>query len=118
MIFLQRNLEHEFDGLKENFDEENGAKENLSRTLAKALGEADTWKQKYEIDGLARAEELEMARLKMQARLSEAESTVGQLNAKLSQVEKARGKLQSELDGMAVQLDQAQILNSSMEKNI
>merc|ERR1711992_431018 len=39
-----------------------------------------------------------------------------QLAAKLSQVEKARGKLQGELEAMMGQLDQAQILNSSMEK--
>merc|ERR1719220_3458143 len=54
--------------------------------------------------------------LKMQARLSEAESTIAQLKSKLSQLEKAKGKLQGELDDMAGQLDQAQILNNSMEK--
>merc|ERR1719220_1215860 len=54
--------------------------------------------------------------LKMQARLSEAESTIAQLNSKLAQLEKAKGKLQGELDDMAGQLDQAQILNNSMEK--
>merc|ERR1719431_102675 len=70
-----RNLEHECDGLKENLDEEVGAKENLGRSLNKALGEADMWRQKYEIDGLAKAEELEMSRLKLQARLSESQST-------------------------------------------
>merc|ERR1711976_842304 len=48
-------------------------------------------KLRYEKEGVAKAEELEMAKLKMQARLSELES-------------------------MAAQLDQAQILNSSMEK--
>merc|ERR1719345_477661 len=57
-----------------------------------------------------------MAKLKMQARLSEAQSTADQLQAKLAQVEKAKSKLSSELEGMAGQLDQAQILNSSMEK--
>merc|ERR1712038_928101 len=103
-----RNAEHEVDGMKEHLDEETAAKDNLARQLSKAQGEADMWRTRYEKDGVGKAEELEMARLKMQARLSEAESTVGQLNAKLSQVEKARGKLQSELDGMAVQLDQAQ----------
>merc|ERR1712079_620450 len=41
---------------------------------------------------------------------------MGQLNAKLSQVERSKAKLQSELENMAAQLDQAQILNSSMEK--
>merc|ERR1712157_133146 len=41
---------------------------------------------------------------------------MGQLNAKLSQVEKNKAKIQSELHDMAAQLDQAQILNNSMEK--
>ena len=38
------------------------------------------------------------------------------MNSKLAQVEKAKGKLQGNLEDMVVQLDQAQILNSSMEK--
>merc|ERR1712180_374302 len=65
LLAKYRNLEHENDGLKEHFDEESGAKENISRQLNKALGEADMWRQKYEIDGLAKAEELEMSRLKL-----------------------------------------------------
>merc|ERR1712186_15365 len=57
-----------------------------------------------------------MSKLRIQARLSEGESTIGQLNAKLAQLEKSKGKLQGELEDMTVQLDQAQILNASMEK--
>merc|ERR1719357_947830 len=68
-----RNMEHDADGLKTNFDEEVAAKENLARQLNKALGDADMWRQKYEIDGLAKAEELEMSKLKLQARLSESQ---------------------------------------------
>merc|ERR1719290_571693 len=101
-----RNAEHDVDGMKEHFDEEVSAKENLMRQLNKAQFESDMWRTRYEKDGVGKAEELEMSRLKMQARLSEAESTVGQLNSKLAQVEKAKAKLQSELDGMGVQLDQ------------
>merc|ERR1719312_1468147 len=111
-----RNLEHEADGLKEHYAEETGSKENINRQLNKALGEADMWRQKYEIDGLAKAEELEMSRLKLQARLSESQSTIEQLNAKLYQLEKSKSKVQADLNEMTVQLDQAQILNSSMEK--
>jgi len=74
------------------------------------------WKQKYEIDGLAKAEELEMASMKLQARLSEGQSTIEQLNGKLSQLEKSKAKTQADLNDMAVQLDQAQILNAQMEK--
>merc|ERR1712203_889688 len=111
-----RHGEHEVDGMRENLDEEVSGKENLMRQLNKAQGESELWRQRYEKDGLGKAEELEMAKLKMQARLSEAESTIAQLNSKLSQLEKAKGKLQGELDDMAGQLDQAQILNNSMEK--
>merc|ERR1711872_1005730 len=116
LLAKYRNLEHEADGLKENYEEEVGAKENLGRSLNKALGEADMWRQKYEIDGLAKAEELEMSRLKLQARLSESQATIEQLNAKLHQIEKSKAKTQADLNDMNVQLDQAQILNSSMEK--
>merc|ERR1712172_235052 len=73
-------------------------------------------RQKYEIDGMAKAEELEMSRLKLQARLSESQSTIEQLNAKLMQIERSKGKLQSDLNDMNNQLDQAQIMNSAMDK--
>ena len=42
-----RNLEHEVEGLKQNFDEEVGCNANVSRQLNKALGDADMWRQKY-----------------------------------------------------------------------
>merc|ERR1711983_304539 len=63
-----------------------------------------------------KAEELEMSRLKLQARLSESQATVEQLNAKLMQIDRSKAKLQSDLNEMAAQLDQAQIMNSAMEK--
>ena len=111
-----RNLEHELDGLKQTFDEEVGAKENVARQVAKAQGDSDMWRQKYEIDGMARAEELAMAQLKLQARLSESTNMIEQLSMKLNQLEKSKAKLTAESQEMGVQLDQAQILNSNMEK--
>merc|ERR1719398_6736 len=111
-----RNMEHMADGLRENYDEEAGAKENLARQLNKALGDADAWRQKYEIDGIAKAEELEMAKLKMQARLSESLAMIEQLTLKLAQMEKAKAKSAADAAEMAQQLDQAQIMNSAMEK--
>merc|ERR1712129_556471 len=111
-----RNAEHDVAGMKDHFDEEVSSKENIGRQLSKAIGEADLMRERYEKEGIAKAEELEMGKLKMGARLSEAESTADQLQAKLAQVEKAKSKLSSEIESMAGQLDQAQILNSSMEK--
>jgi len=54
--------------------------------------------------------------MKLQARLSEAESTIGNLQLKLTQIEKSKAKAQSEVDDMAVNLDQAQVLHNTMEK--
>merc|ERR1711899_408293 len=111
-----KNLEHELDGIKEQLEEETGGKDDILRQVAKAVGEADMWRAKYEQEGLAKAEDLEMAKMKLQARLSEASGTIEQLNAKLGQLEKAKTKIQADIDEMAAQADQAHLLNSSMEK--
>merc|ERR1719443_270633 len=111
-----RNLEHEVDGLKQNMDEETGAKENVLNNVRKAHNDADTWRQKFEVEGMGKAEELEMTSLKLQARLSESLALIEQLQTKLAQLEKAKAKLTSECTEMGVQLDHAQILNSNMEK--
>merc|ERR1712241_443601 len=111
-----KNLEHEVDGTKEHLSEESATKEDVLRQVSKAAAEADMWRQKFEVDCLARAEDLEMTKMKLHARLSEAEGTIEQMNLKLAQLEKAKQKLQSEIDETAAQADQAHILNSSMEK--
>merc|ERR1712051_697318 len=111
-----RNAEHEVAGMKDHYEEEVASKENIARQLNKALGEADMLRVRYEKEGVAKAEELEMAKLKMQARLSEADSTADQLKAKLAQLDKARAKLAADLEAQAQALDQAQILNLGMEK--
>merc|ERR1711910_266497 len=87
-----RNMEHEVDGIKSSFNDEVSSRENIERQVSKALCDADMWRQKYEIDGMAKAEELEMARLKLQARLSEGQATIEQLGLKLQQLEKSKAK--------------------------
>ena len=52
--------------MQDHYQEEISAKENLARSLNKALGEADMLRVRYEKEGVAKAEELEMAKLKMQ----------------------------------------------------
>ena len=111
-----RNAEHEAEGLRQNLDEEVNGKENMARQLAKASADADVWKKKYEVEGLAKAEELEIAKLKLQARLSEGQATIEQLNSKLYQLEKSKGSLETELNNTAAMLDQAQMVNASLEK--
>merc|ERR1719419_2085426 len=111
-----KNLEHELDGIKENLDEETASREEVGRRINKAESEAAQWRSKYETEAVAKAEDLEMTKMKLQARLTEAESTIENWNCKLTQLEKARTKLGVEIEEMNYQLDQAQILNNQMEK--
>merc|ERR1711976_332708 len=103
-----KNLEHELDGMKEQLEEESGAKEDVLRQLGKSLQEADMWRAKYEQEGLAKAEELEMAKMKLQARLAEAQGTIEQLNAKLGQFDKIVAEWKQKVDSMSMDLDVAQ----------
>merc|ERR1712055_643008 len=111
-----RNLEHELDGAREALDEETAGRENVLRLIAKAEGESQCWRQKYETDCVAKAEELEMTKMKLSARLTEAEASTENLNAKLHGVEKAKSKISGETDEMSASLDQAQVLNAAMER--
>merc|ERR1711981_957333 len=111
-----RNLEHELDGAREALDEEAAGRENVLRLTAKAEGEAQCWRHKYETDAVAKGEELEMTKMKLTARLTEAEAAIDNLNAKLNQVEKAKAKIAGESSDMANSLDQAQVLNAAMDR--
>merc|ERR1739838_1108253 len=111
-----RNLEHEVDGAKEALDEEAAGRENVLRLVAKAEGDGAQLRQKYEVDAVAKGEELEMTKMKLTARNTEAEATIDNLNAKLTQVEKAKGKMQGEINEMTANLDQAQVINAAMER--
>ena len=89
-----RTMEHTVDGLKENLSDETVSKENMAHQLHKAHGEAETWRRRYETEGLGKIEEMEMAKMKMAARLSENQATVEQLQLKLAQVDKRKLKMQ------------------------
>merc|ERR1719187_1784251 len=111
-----KNLEHEVDGAKEALDEEAAGRENILRLTAKAEGDAAQMRQKYEVEAVAKGEELEMTKMKLTARNTEAEATIDNLNAKLAQVEKAKSKIQGEINEMTTNLDQAQVINAAMER--
>merc|ERR1711970_1155136 len=111
-----RNLEHELDGAKEALDEEASSRGNVLRQVSKSEGDANLWRKKYETEAVAKAEELEMTKMKLVARLTEAEGTISNANAKLHQVEKAKGKLVAELETVLSNLDAAQVMNAAMER--
>merc|ERR1712072_1003277 len=103
-----RNLEHEVDLTRGQLEEETQSKADALRLLSKSVGDAQLWRQKYEKEGLARAEELESAKLKLQSRLAEAEATVQNYNGKATALEKEKMNLQSDIEEMSQNLDDAQ----------
>merc|ERR1711892_995182 len=111
-----RNLEHELDGAKEVLDEESAGRDNVMRLNSKAEADAAMWRQKYETEAVAKAEELEMTKMKLSARFTESEAAINNLGGKLAQIEKAKAKIQGEFMEMSVQLDQALTLNAAMER--
>merc|ERR1712045_1031242 len=104
------------DVAKEALDEEAAGRDNVLRLNAKAEGDAAAMRQKYEQEAVAKAEELEMTKMKLAARNTEAGAAIDNLNAKLAQVEKAKGKIQQEINEMTTNLDQAQVVNAAMER--
>ncbi|CAL4154392.1 unnamed protein product, partial [Meganyctiphanes norvegica] len=105
-----RNMEHDLDGLREQLNEENESKEDLHRQLVRANNEAHMYRTRYETEGIARAEELEAIRLKLSARLEEAESQIEQLTLKSISLEKAKSSVSSELEAMNMETERAQAL--------
>lgn len=93
-----RNLEHDLDNIREQVEEEAEGKADLQRQLSKANAEAQLWRTKYESEGVARAEELEEAKRKLQARLAEAEETIESLNQKVIALEKTKQRLSTEVE--------------------
>ncbi len=87
-----RNLSADYEELKANLDDESSQKNELQKALAKANGEAQQWKVKFEVDSLARDEELEEMRRKLGQKVSEAEEQVEQAVVKVATLEKQKAR--------------------------
>ena len=71
------------DGLREQLDEGEEARADLQRQLSRANAATQEWRSKYETEGMARADELEDAKRKLQARLADAEQEIEAANIKV-----------------------------------
>ncbi|XP_069700194.1 myosin heavy chain, muscle isoform X1 [Periplaneta americana] len=111
-----RNLEHDLDNLREQVEEEAEGKADIQRQLSKANAEAQLWRSKYESEGVARAEELEEAKRKLQARLAEAEETIESLNQKVVALEKTKQRLATEVEDLQLEVDRASAIANAAEK--
>ncbi|XP_037042171.1 myosin heavy chain, muscle isoform X14 [Bradysia coprophila] len=111
-----RNLEHDLDNLREQVEEEAEGKADLQRQLSKANAESQVWRSKYESDGVARSEELEEAKRKLQARLAEAEETIESLGQKVVALEKTKQRLSTEVEDLQLEVDRAHAIANAAEK--
>ena len=101
---------------KGQLEEEGASKNDALRLLSKSVGDSQMWRQKYEKEGLAKAEESESAKMKLQSRLAEAEGCVSNLNGKAMTLEREKAKLQAEIEEAIVAVEDAEARCMAMEK--
>lgn len=111
-----RSLEPEIGVLKEKLEEECDSQANLRRLLSLASADADKWRNKYETEGVARAQELEVSRQKLACRLEEAEVQVETLHAKNAELERVRQRTAAELVQMQGELESTRDLAAAAEE--
>merc|ERR1719312_1420621 len=93
-----RNLEHDIQTLREQLDEESEGKADIHRQLSAANANIQLYRAQYESEGVARAEEIEASRQKLQMRLDEAEQQIDFLTFKNNSLEKSKSRLLNDLE--------------------
>merc|ERR1711970_1391272 len=95
------------DMLKEQLEEEQEAKQEVTRTLTKSNNEVVQWRTKYEVDAIQRTEELEEAKKKLVGRLQDAEEQVEAAQGRCGSLEKTKGRLQGEVQDLSADLERS-----------
>merc|ERR1711887_531767 len=111
-----RNLEHDIATMRAKIEEQADMKADVQRQLSRANADVQMYKAKYESEGVARAEELDAARLKLQARLDEAEQQIDALNFKNASVEKSKGRLEADLETIHIDCNRASAAAAAEKK--
>merc|ERR1712121_139246 len=116
-----RNLEHELDLAKEALDEEVAGRDNILRLNAKAEGDANAMRQKYETDAVA---QIEKNKSKVQAEITEMSTNLDQaqvvnaaMERKAKQFDKTITEMKGKVDRLSFDLDvsQKETRNASSE---
>ncbi|ETN81715.1 myosin head [Necator americanus] len=93
-----KNFEHENDSLRDQLDTESEAKAELLRQISKQNAEIQQWKARFESEGLAKLDEIEEAKRKLQGKVQELTDANEMAFAKIGSLEKTRHKLMQDLD--------------------
>ncbi len=122
-----RNLTADLDQAREQLEEEQEGRTELQRQVTKLSAEVQQWRSRYESEGnfqylidfilikkiilfilgLARGEELEEAKRKLAAKLTEAEEQVEAALNKCNSLEKVKARLQGEVEDLMVDVERA-----------
>merc|ERR1719249_160719 len=105
LLTKYKNMATELENLKEKAENEHMRKSDAMKALSKAQAEIQLWKSRYETEGMARVEELEGGRSKLQARIVEAEENVDSLQTKIANIEKSKARLASDLDEISMEYE-------------
>merc|ERR1719342_1119482 len=87
-------------------------------TKLKLMADANIWRHKFETEAMGKIEELEMTKLKLQARLAESEGTMENLNSKLMVLEKAKLQVTKDIEDMVHRVDQVNMMYNQAEKRV
>merc|ERR1712241_212797 len=115
-----KNLNTELENTRERIEDEHNRKSDALKALSKAQAEIQLWRSRYETEGMGRVDELEMARSKLMARISEAEEAVESLNVKIANSEKSKARMQSDLEELSMEYERthaAAIITEKRGKN-
>lgn len=108
----------DLDAVRTQLDEESEIRLDLERQVVKITGEAQGWRNKYETEAAARAEEIEEIRRKYTARIQEQEEHIETLLVKLNTLEKVKSRLQSEVEVLIIDLEKSNSTCRELQKRV
>ncbi|KJH43074.1 myosin head [Dictyocaulus viviparus] len=111
-----KNFEHENDSLRDQLDTESEAKAELLRQISKQNAEIQQWKARFESEGLAKLDEIEEAKRKLQGKVQELTEANELAFSKIGSLEKTRHKLMQDLDDAQVDVERAASYAAALEK--
>jgi len=106
----------DIEALNEQLEEEQAAKAAMAAKMAKAVAEAANSTGKLGADDLAKIEELEDAKKKLNARVMEMEDALMAAETKAASMEKIKGRMAEEVDDLLLDLEKAQAQAGNLEK--
>jgi len=118
LLTKYRTVEHEFDGIKEQYDDEQMEKEDMLQLLHKSLTDASIWRNKYEKEVVEKIEDLEMTKIKLQTRLTESEDIIECQSKKLQTMEDRKIFVMKALEEITRKVENSNYHYTQAEKRV